>query len=468
MQKESGQPESASWKEIGEVLDMEMSSVEDVRSDLAKNDKGYTCQTINNCMIVFRRDPILKGSIRKNELSGKIDVVGSLGWQRTSSSVTDTDIYQIQWYIEKNYGLKNDRIINKALNIVASENRYHPIRDCLEKLEWDGQRRIDDLLPRYLGADCDNYTKEIMRLLMLAAIHRVYEPGCKFEIMVCLVGGQGAGKSTFFRFFAINDEWFSDDLKRMDDDNVYRKMQGHWIIEMSEMIATVNAKSIEDIKSFISRQKETYKIPYETHPEDRPRQCVFVGTSNSMDFLPLDRTGNRRFAPVLVHPERVEKHILEDEKEAREYIRQAWAEAMVLYRSGFHELKLSKDTETYLREMQKEFMPEDAKVGVIQLWLDELSEDYVCSMMIYKEAFNHEYDTPKDWELKEINNVMNHSIIGWEKVSSHRFTGYGTQRGWRRVADKDGFRKLSEGMVTPFEGETVSGQAGSEDKKKVF
>ena len=71
---------------------------------------------------------------------------------------------------------------------------------------------------------------------MLAAIHRVYEPGCKFEIMVCLVGGQGAGKSTFFRFLAINDEWFTDDLKRMDDDNVYRKMQGHWIIEMSEML----------------------------------------------------------------------------------------------------------------------------------------------------------------------------------------------------------------------------------------
>lgn len=468
MQKESGQPESASWQEIGEALDMEMSSVEDVRFDLEKNEKGYTCQTINNCMIVFRRDPVLKGSIRKNELSGKIDVVGSLGWHRTSSSVTDTDIYQIQWYIEKNYGLKNDSIINKALNIVASENRYHPIRDCLEKLEWDGQKRIDDLLPRYLGADCDDYTKEIMQLLMLAAIHRIYEPGCKFEIMVCLVGGQGAGKSTFFRFLAINDEWFSDDLKRMDDDNVYRKMQGHWIIEMSEMIATVNAKSIEDIKSFISRQKETYKIPYETHPEDRPRQCVFVGTSNSMDFLPLDRTGNRRFAPVLVHPEKVEKHILEDEKEAREYIRQAWAEAMVLYRSGSHELKLSKDTETYLREMQKEFMPEDAKVGVIQLWLDELSEDYVCSMMIYKEAFKHEYDTPKDWELKEINNVMNHSIIGWEKVSSHRFVGYGTQRGWRRVADKDGFRKLPEGAETPFESEAVSGQIGSEDKKKVF
>ena len=220
---------------------------------------------------------------------------------------------------------------------------------------------------------------------------------------------------------------------------------------MSEMMATVNAKSIEDIKSFISRQKETYKIPYEMHPEDRPRQCVFVGTSNSMDFLPLDRTGNRRFAPILVHPDRVEKHILEDEKEARNYIIQAWAEAMELYRSGQHELKLSKDTENYLRQMQKEFMPEDAKVGIIQLWLDELSQDYVCSTMIYKEAFDHEYDTPKDWELKEINNVMNNSISGWEKISSHRFAEYGIQRGWRRIADKEEFHKLPEHAEMPFD-----------------
>ena len=238
MQRESESEENVSWNEIAEVLDTEMSTVEDIRADLARNDKGNTCQTINNCMLVFQRDPLLKGAIRKNELSGKIDIVGNLGWQRTSSSLTDTDVYQIHWCLEKNYGLKNDRNINKAMNIVASENRYHPIRDCLEKLKWDGQPRIDNLLPRYLGADHDDYTKEIMRLLMMAAIRRVYEPGCKFEIMVCLVGGQGAGKSTFFRFLAINDEWFSDDLKRMDDDNVYRKMQGHWIIEMSEMMAT--------------------------------------------------------------------------------------------------------------------------------------------------------------------------------------------------------------------------------------
>lgn len=451
MQRESESEENVSWNEIAEVLDTEMSTVEDIRADLARNDKGNTCQTINNCMLVFQRDPLLKGAIRKNELSGKIDIVGNLGWQRTSSSLTDTDVYQIHWYLEKNYGLKNDRNINKAMNIVASENRYHPIRDCLEKLKWDGQPRIDNLLPRYLGADHDDYTKEIMRLLMMAAIRRVYEPGCKFEIMVCLVGGQGAGKSTFFRFLAINDEWFSDDLKRMDDDNVYRKMQGHWIIEMSEMIATANAKSIEEIKSFLSRQKETYKIPYETHPADRKRQCVFGGSSNTLDFLPLDRTGNRRFVPVMVYPERAEVHILADEQASREYINQMWAEAMEIYRSGNFRLRFSPAMNAYLKAHQKDFMPEDTKAGQILDYLERYSGSMVCSKQLYKEALGHDYDEPKQWELREINDIMNNAVTGWRAFSNPRYfpEPYRRQKGWERIRNDnepdnsmDGFQEI--------------------------
>ena len=90
--------------------------------------------------------------------------------------------------------------------------------------------------------------------------------------MLCLVGGQGAGKSTFFRFQAIKDDWFSDDLRKLDDDSVFEKLQGYWIIEMSEMIATANAKSIEEIKSFLSRQKENYRIRYDKFASDRLRQ----------------------------------------------------------------------------------------------------------------------------------------------------------------------------------------------------
>ena len=278
---------------------------------------------------------------------------------------------------------------------------------------WDGTERIRFCLRHFLGADADDYTYEALKLFLLGAISRAFQPGCKFEIMLCLVGGQGAGKSTFFRLLAVRDEWFSDDLRKLDDDNVYRKLQGHWIIEMSEMMATANAKSIEEIKSFLSRQKEVYKIPYETHPADRPRQCVFGGTSNALDFLPLDRSGNRRFIPVMVYPEQAEVHILEDEAASRAYIEQMWAEAMEIYRSGRFKLAFSPAMQRYLKEHQRDFMPEDTKAGMIQAYLDKYTGSMVCSKQLYKGALNHAFDEPKQWEIREINEIMNQCISGW-------------------------------------------------------
>ena len=102
------------------------------------------------------------------------------------------------------------------------------------------------------------------------------------------------GNLPFFRLLAGRDEWFSDDLKKLDDENVYRKLQGHWIIEMSEMIATANAKSIEEIKSFLSRQKETYKVPYETHPGKTRAGKYWRRDDKPAGHYPGTRPGNRR------------------------------------------------------------------------------------------------------------------------------------------------------------------------------
>ena len=127
-------------------------------------------------------------------------------------------------------------------------------------------------------------------------------------------------------------------MKKVDDDNVYRKLQGHWFIEFGELTAKTKAQSIEEFKAFLTRQKETYKTPYDKYPQDHLRQCVFCGTSNDLQFLPFDRSGNRRFAPVLIDPAKAEHHILEDEQKSRAYIEQMWAEAMEIYRSGNFEL----------------------------------------------------------------------------------------------------------------------------------
>lgn len=437
--------------EVGEILDKEMScSVDDVRYSLETTEKGKVKASIDNCTIILDRDPLLKGSLRENEFTGRINITRNLGWKRSGNNLTTTDEYEYQRYIEKNYGISYDKVISKAIRLTARDHSYHPIKEFLEGLKWDGTERVHTLMPKYLGSDDNEYTKTVMFLLMNAAIKRIYEPGCKFETMVCLVGGQGIGKSSFFRLLACNDDWFSDDLKRLDDENIFRKIQAHWIIEMPEMLATMTARSIEDIKSFLSRQRDTYKVPYEVHPEDRPRQCVFVGTSNTLDFLPMDRTGNRRFVPILVHPEKVEKHILEDEEESRAYIKQAWAEVFYKYRQKEPVLKLSKEMAEHLKELQSEFMPEDTNVGIIQAWLDDTAEEYVCTRMIYKEALGG-LERPKTWDLREISSIMNNSIVGWEQVSSHRFKKeYGTQRAWKRITDENGFISVPADMELPF------------------
>ena len=360
------------------------------------------------------------------------------------------------------YRLTSEKKIIDAADLAAHQNSYHPVRDYLNSLTWDGTERIRYCLHHFLGAEADEYTFQALRLFLLGAIHRAFHPGCKFEVMLCLVGGQGAGKSTFFRLLAGKDEWFSDDLRKLDDENVYRKLQGHWIIEMSEMIATANAKSIEEIKSFLSRQKEVYKIPYETHPADRLRQCVFGGTSNAMDFLPLDRSGNRRFLPVQVCPEQAEVHILENEAASRAYLQQVWAEAMTIYRAGGWKLTFSPEMVRYLKEHQKDFMPEDTKAGMIQAFLDSYTGDTVCSKQLYKEALNHAFDEPKQWEIREINEIMNQCVTGWTYFSNPRsFAGYGRQKGWEReraATDSgnhaaeipDGFVEITEQIEMPF------------------
>ena len=417
-------------------------STEQIKESLEAYQKGGVKNSIGNCVKVLKNDPKLRGAIAKNLLTERVDIVKPLWWKRTGSTITDTDMNYLLLYLEENYGLTNENKALKAMDIVANENCYHPIRDYLDQLQWDGKERIRYALHRFLGSEESEYNYQALKLFMLGAIHRAFHPGCKFETMLCLVGGQGAGKSTFFRFMAIRDEWFSDDLRKLDDENVYRKLQGHWIIEMSEMIATANAKSIEEIKSFLSRQKETYKVPYETHPADRLRQCVFAGTTNRQDFLPRDRTGNRRFIPVNVYPERAEVHILEVESESRQYVAQMWAEAMVIYRGGDYKLSFTAELENCLSDRQQDFMQEDTQAGMIYAFLEDFTGDRVCSKLLYAEALDHPYNQPQSWETREICEIMNTGIAngtikGWVAYKNpKRYAKYGSQKGWERIKEQ--------------------------------
>lgn len=352
-----------------------LAEIERVRELMEVSQKGQVMQTKKNCVLAFREDPILKGAFRRNELTGQKDIVKNLGWKRTGPALVDEDLSEIFYYLELFYSLKCEKNIEHAITIICNENSYHPIIEYLEALKWDGQERLRYVLHHFLGAEVCELNYQAMKLFMIGALERIYRPGCKFEYMLCLVGSQGAGKSTFFRFLALKDEWFSDDLKQLGDENVFRKMMGHWIIEMAEMLGTSSAKSVEEIKAFLSRQKETYKTPYDKYPKDRPRQCVFAGTSNTQRFLPLDRSGNRRFLPIPMNYALAEVHILDNEKESRAYMDQLWAEVMEIYRSGDRSLKLSAEMEHEMSLRRVDYMAEDTTTGMVQSWLDDFKGD---------------------------------------------------------------------------------------------
>ena len=229
----------------------------------------------------------------------------------------------------------------------------------------------------------------------------------------------------------------------------------------------------EAIKSFLSRQKEIYRTPYERYPKDRPRQCVFAGTTNKISFLPSDRTGNRRFLPIACQESEAEVFILDDEKASREYIRQMWAEVMEIWRSGKTRLKLSPEIEAEVRQRQRRFMQEDVDAGLILEFMLNYEGDKVCSKQLFKEALHNEFSTPQKWQYNEINEIMNQLIRdgllpGWRYFDSPRRFGaeYGTQKGWERIRDpvpevkpdvnqqvstNDGFRQVELGDDIPFD-----------------
>ncbi len=430
---------------------------QEVLAMLELSDKGKVRSTIDNGAIILREDNFFKEKIRENLFRNRIEVCGDMEWSRRSADLTDKDEIHFRHYLESQYHYYNNKALKDALQVIASENEYHPIREWLLSLKWDGTERIRHALPHFLGADEDDYQYECLKLFMTGALYRVMHPGCKFEYLMILVGGQGLGKSTFFRYLCHEDSWFSDGITRLDDEKIYERIGGHWICELAEMMPLMNTKYNESVKAFLSKQYDNYRRPYGTLSEDIPRQSVFGGTSNEQHCLPLDRSGNRRFLPIMCHDEKAETHILADKKASRHYFEQMWAELMVMYQKKELSLVLPKEIATHLIDYQSPFMQEDTWKGLIQDWLESTNHNLICTQMIYNEALN-EIGKPKQYESREIGAIMNSFSEGWRYYPNPRsIPGFGKQRGWERVETKSGnkedkFISIEDAQIKiPFE-----------------
>ncbi len=390
-------------------------------------------QLVHNFEVVMDKDSRFGGKIRLNEFAQQPYLYGSVPWEnenncRAWSSHDDSALFSL---IQVDYGLKSRQDFADALKNVSMRNKFHPVRELLDALTWDGEVHIRKLLPEYLGAEDSDYTYQVMRLWMLGAVSRVYKPGNKFDYTIILQGSQGIGKSTFLKLMALDDSWFNDSLDSLDSDKAVQSLTGSWIIELAELKSLARtAGGVESVKRFLTATQDKYRIPYERRADTFYRQCVFAGTTNKDDFL-QDETGNRRF--LIIHTGVTKPFKSLFIPEAMDDIKQAWAEAVHIWKNEDPQLILPENCMQQAKELQEANMADDGKRGIIQEYLEGKTQ--VCAREIWFEALK-ETIPPKNWQASEINNIVA-KIPGWERLKTPRkFDGYGQQRGFRKIAMK--------------------------------
>lgn len=447
-------------KEVNLAMDNEVQKVSmnglmpsELMNCLHYSDKGKINQSIENARMIILDDYRLYGKIKYNSLAYSPWVFGNIPWDKSDNyrEWSNADDSNLLCFIENNYGISNSEKIMHALNIATTQNKFNPVTEFLESVKWDGGNYIENLLPDYLGIEKNEYSTECMKIFMLGAISRAYQPGCKFDYIMVLVGEQGCGKSTFLRCLSCNDEWFNDNFNTVEGDKATERLRGMWIVELAELLAVKRAQDVEAIKSFITSTVDTYRPPYGRRTEQRPRRCVFAGTTNNTHFL-TDRTGNRRYLPLLVRKEKVKKSMFDNRKDVVNDFQQAWAEAMNIYVSGNYKLTLPKHLEDYVQDTQNSYLEEDTRVGIIQEYLDNVDSDEVCVVQIYRDALKNEYGNPSRRESNEIHEIMQNNITGWSKMEKKKRIGvYGPQIGYKKIDNTSNeFIQLTDDVELPF------------------
>jgi putative DNA primase/helicase len=425
---------------------------DDWQEQLSIDKKGNFQSSIDNNFLFIKNDPKLKNGLYLNEFEGRLYVKHDLPWRKVTPQTrdfTDDDVDCLSHYMEKKKMPFTH--VQKALAMIRNEFRFHPIKDYLNSLQWDGTERLNNLFIDYLGAEESEYTKAVARKTLVAAVARVFQPGIKFDTVPTFVGKEGIGKSTLVAKLA--GEWFSDCLSDIRTKDGMESLRGVWIMEIAEL-ATFRKADQEAIKRFITSTEDVYRPAYGRQLVRFPRQCIFFATTNKYDFLNNGQS-NRRFWPV-------DTHIQQPSKEAyidltSDEVGQIWAEALHYYRNG-ESLILSDElmqTAQYIRETHSEV---DERHGLIEKYLEMLlPEDWdsksifdrrafiagdelqaegtiartkVCVAEIWCEVLGGMQKDMTTQNTKYIHDILK-KMTGWEPTKTpKRFSIYGSQRAY--------------------------------------
>lgn len=431
------------------------------KADLEYSKSGKLQCTIGNIILILENDPALRGHIVHDLFAGYDGVVGGLPWNKNATQWTDTDDANLRVWLEKNYDITGKEKIADALTAVLTRHSYHPIRDYLNGLTWDGTPRLERLIIDYIGAEDTELNRVMTRKHFTAAVTRVFKPGCKYDYCLVMTGPEGAGKSTLLN--KMGGQWFNDSITTTEGKEGMDQLRRAWIIEMGEL-ASIKRSDVESIKAYLSKRVDIYRAAYARRTAEHPRQCIFCGTTNEALFLKGDN-GNRRFWIIAVDP-MLRKYTAWQDAIDRDRD-QLWAEAVHYYKQGeklylddrleaqakqrqaeynddhddpladmllnFLDAKLPADWETYDLSRRRAWWrdPDPLNADGTETRTRVSAVEFICERMGRDMA-----DKEFKYLARKISNLIK-ALPNWEKVSTtkHCQNLYGIQRGYRRIVE---------------------------------
>ncbi|MFJ2331841.1 VapE domain-containing protein [Pseudomonas helleri] len=329
------------------------------KDQFARTENGSLIAHMQNVELILGNDERWAGVISFSAFSSKIVKLRTPPYGGGTGDWGDIDDIRVMKWLAQQYNLRvKASSVIEAVSVVAHDNSFHPVRNYLNKLEWDRVPRLDTWLNKVMGVTQSGYSAKVGKRWMISAVARVMRPGCKADSVMILEGGQGEGKSTAMSI--LGGDWFMDTPFALGDKDGFQAIRGKWIIELGELDSFNKAESTK-AKQFFSASTDTYRESYGRRTNDVPRQCVFVGTTNQDEYL-KDATGNRRYWPVACT-----KVDLEQLREIRD---QLWAEAMFCYEAG-EIWWVNRDETAMFSEAQDERFVVDEWEGPILTWLEE-------------------------------------------------------------------------------------------------
>lgn len=451
--------EPGDYVEAEEIDDLEWLKTLDV------DRKGNYTSCIDNIYKVLKNDLKLKGKLIYDEFENRLIITGHLPWRKVTPAdkdFTDNDLDCLRHYLEC-YAVPFTNI-KPAISMVRNDMKFHPVRDYLRGLVWDGVERLDTLFIDYLGADDNAYVRAATGKTFIAAAARVFVPGIKFDTMLTIIGKEGIGKSTIVNRMA--GKWFSDCLGDIHTKEGMESLRGVWIMEVGELAGLRQAEQ-EAIKRFISSPQDIYRPAYGEAQVRFPRQCIFIATTNKVNFLTIGHE-HRRYVPIMTDPDNATKNIFAPDSLTQDEIDQLWAEALTRFEGG-ESLDLSAGVKEYAAKIREAHTEIDERAGVVKEFLGlklpadwpekllperihyiragmrgDFSEDIpegtltrqaVCAAEIYAELFEGKLGQMTSQNTKFIHEIMK-KMKGWHESKQARFDFYGVQKSYKKVSSQ--------------------------------